>query len=117
MPPASRNVEYQAGPLDPVTADRDVAPIVRKTLTHSGNANRIAACTTPRRGKFAPYDQSTATEDMTSLARLLSGVVFIATVHAQPPDPLPSWNDGIARQRILTQRDWNRMFPFDHPAR
>jgi hypothetical protein len=39
---------------------------------------------------------------MKPFARLFSVIVFIATVHAQPSNPLPSWNDGTVKQRILT---------------
>jgi phosphoserine phosphatase len=38
---------------------------------------------------------------MRGLTRLLCAVVFVATVHAQPTDPLPSWNDGSIKQRIV----------------
>ena len=38
---------------------------------------------------------------MRALARMLCAVVLVATVHAQPTDPLPSWNDGSIKQRIV----------------
>jgi len=38
---------------------------------------------------------------MRTFTRLLCAVVFVTTVHGQPPDPLPSWNDGSIKQRIV----------------
>jgi len=45
-------------------------------------------------------------------AAALVGVLAFATTIVHAADPLPSWNEGKAKQSIVDmKRDWKRVFP------